>query len=321
MSSALSRTADSPASPETPSELPSHSPGPSALQLSLLLGVMVVCWALNFIVSKVALRELPPVLVAGIRTATAGLLMLPIFAWQRSREPRNTPTWDRADLPMLLFLGLCGVALNQLFFVFGMSRTSVAHAAIMIAMTPIFVLLLAVARRQERLTVWRLLGLLICMGGVIVLQAAPSKGNATPTLLGDLLILGASITFALFTVLGKEFTRRCGSITVNTVAYVGGGLMLLPLTTWGLLHGPPGAVSMTAWASVLYMAVFPSVVCYLIYYYALAHIPASRVSSLSYLQPVLATTLAVPLLGEPVTAALGLGGLLVLTGLIVAGRS
>ena len=66
------------------------------------------------------------------------------------------------------------------------------------------------------------------------------------------------------------------------------------------------------------MAVFPSVVCYSIYYYALTHVPASRVAAFSYLQPLLATIMAILLLGENTTAGLMSGGALVLLGVFIA---
>ena len=69
------------------------------------------------------------------------------------------------------------------------------------------------------------------------------------------------------------------------------------------------------------MAVFAGVLAYLIYYYALQHIPASRVSAVSYLQPLGATVLAELLLGEIVTATLLIGGILVLTGVYVTERA
>jgi drug/metabolite transporter (DMT)-like permease len=68
------------------------------------------------------------------------------------------------------------------------------------------------------------------------------------------------------------------------------------------------------------MAVFPSVVCYSIYYYALTYVPASRVSAFSYLQPLLAILMAIPLLGEQPTRSLMAGGALVLTGVFLAER-
>ncbi|MGE5489143.1 MAG: EamA family transporter [bacterium] len=76
-------------------------------------------------------------------------------------------------------------------------------------------------------------------------------------------------------------------------------------------------VSLAAWASFLYMAAFPSVICYLILHWAMTYVSASRVSSSAYLQPPIATLLAVPLLGEGVTGGLALGGALAIGGVFL----
>ena len=76
-----------------------------------------------------------------------------------------------------------------------------------------------------------LAGLAIALSGIGVLNSAPAKGSGV-TALGDLLIVGAAATFALFTVFGKRVTVRHGSVTVNTLAYSAGALVLSPITIW-----------------------------------------------------------------------------------------
>lgn len=300
---------------EGPAETDSR---PSSLRLHALIGLMVSFWALNFLVGKIALREFPPALLAGMRTGLAGILITPVYAWSRKGDFSGA-SWSRSELPMLLFLGLVGVAMNQLCFIMGLGRTSVAHASLLMGLTPIFVLLIAATVRLERLTPRKILGMLVAVAGVAVLNVAPSKTSGA-SVLGDGFILLAACTFALFTVFGKRSTVRHGSVTVNTFAYVGGGLMLSPLTFWQAFRFSFADVSATAWASLFYMAMFPSLACYLIYYYALTYIPASRLSAFSYLQPLIATILAAVLLREPVTARLAAGGALVLAGVYVTER-
>lgn len=290
---------------------------PPALKLYGLIALMTFLWAMNFVISKIALREIPALLTAGLRTALAGLLILPIY-FLRAKNG-NGRDWKLRELPLLLYLGLFGVALNQLFFVLGISRTSVAHAAFMIGLTPILVLLLAAAARLERVTALKLCGMATAAAGVVLLQAKREQSSGA-TLSGDMFILLAALTFALFTVIGKRAAGGFSSLTVNTFAYAGGGLMLLPITITQSLKFSFAAVSAVAWASVVYMALFPSIVCYLIYYYALRHVPASRISAFSYVQPLLATVMAIPLLGERPTASLLAGGALVVTGVWITER-
>lgn len=291
---------------------------PPAAKLYSLIALMVFLWALNFIIGKIALREFPALLAGAMRASLAALIILPVYWWTgRGREQRR---WRREDLPRLLFLGVVGVAMNQLFFLVGLGRTSASHAAILMAVTPLLVLLMGAAAGHERITARKLAGMGVAMAGVATLEAG-SGGGREATVLGDLFILLASLTFAAFTVSGKGATSRHGSLTVNTFAYAGGAIVFSPILWMEGSRFSFGAVSMSAWAALLYMALFPSLVCYLIFYYALHWLPASRISAFSYLQPPLATGLAVLLLGEAVSGPLLGGGVLVLAGVVVAEKS
>jgi drug/metabolite transporter (DMT)-like permease len=271
----------------------------------------------NYLFAKFALREFPPMLLSGVRTAVAGLLMVPVYVWHaRQSSARLT----RADAAPLLTLGVMGVGLNQVFFIVGLSRTSVSHAAFIIGLTPLLVLAIAVAAGQERLSLGRAGGMLVALVGVAMLQMAPDGGREA-SLAGDALILLAALSFAAFTVLGKRETSRVGPVALNTCAYLGSAVALLPLTLWEGRGFDFERVTWTGWTSLMYMAVMSSVVAYLIFYHALRHISASRVSAFAYLQPLIVTLLAIGIMGERPTGELMTGGLLVLVGVFLAERT
>ena len=285
--------------------------------LYTMIAAMVALWSGNFVIAKIALREFPPLLLSGLRVSLASLLILPLYLWKGGR-------WSRSDVPMLLGLGILGVTANQLFFVLGMSRTTVAHSAIIIGTTPVCVLIVAAVLGMERITFTKMGGMALALTGVTILQMfrapdAAARGGATP--LGDFFIFIAALTFALFTVGGKRFSLRHDAITVNTFAYVGGAVTLAPITVWQAQRISLTAISPAAWASLAYMALFPSVVCYLIYYYALRRISASRVSAFSYLQPLIATVMAVGILGERVTWPVIAGGSIIFAGVFLTEKS
>ncbi len=116
-------------------------------------------------------------------------------------------------------------------------------------------------------------------------------------------------------------TKKYDGVVVNTFAYVFTAIILLPVT---FIQGKDfdfSAVPLSAWGALLYMAMFSSVAAYLIYHYVLTHMSASRISQFSYLQPIMTASLAVMLLGEPVTMSLLISGGLVLAGVWVAERA
>jgi drug/metabolite transporter (DMT)-like permease len=288
--------------------------------LYALLFLMVAFWSGNYIAGKIALREFSPLFLAGLRIGFAGVAMLPLYAWQRVRVTEPRPSGSARATLQLLLLGLFGVTLNQVLFIVGLSRTSVAHAAILIGLTPVMVLIVAWLRGQERITPRKAAGMAIALAGVAVLKAFDPAGGAGATWAGDFIILLAGFCFALFTVFGKEATEQYSTITMNTYAYVGGAVALLPLTLREAARQPLAHVSAGAWLAAIYMALFPSVIAYLIYYHALAHMTASRVSAFSYLQPVFASIMGVAILGETLGAPVIAGGAVILTGVYLAER-
>lgn len=287
-------------------------------RLYALLTLMVFFWALNFVIARIALREIPSLLAASLRACLAGILLLPVYFW-KGREYDKEP-WTRSDVPKLILLGVAGVTLNQTLFLMGLERTSTPHAAIIAGMLPMQVLVISSFLGYEMLSIRRIFGMAVALAGVGILQLARDTGGHPATLLGDLCVLLSGTAFAMFAVFGKRMTAKHGALTVNTFAFIGGGALLLPVIGWLSASFDYSRVSTQAWLSLLYMAIFPSVVAYIIFYYALTHIAASRVSTFGYLQPLMATLLGLWLLGDKVTATLVAGGAFVLAGVYLTER-
>ena len=280
---------------------------PHTLLLWGLITLMTVFWALNPPIGKVALRHFPPLLLIGVRTMIAAGLILAIFS---ARKQDHKPI-RRGDWPRLLFLTLGLQIGNQVLFVNGLSRTSVAHAAFLYALVPIVVLVMAAAAGQEKMRAKKLVGMAIAIAGVVLLALERGGTSAAPTLLGDALTLCAVACFSGFTVLGKSERARYGPLTLTTIAYVAGALAFQPVVWWSYRGFAYVDVPWQSWAALLYMAIFPAVLGYLIYFWALAYAPASKIAAVQYIQPPMATLFGVLFLGEVVSAtALSAGGLI-----------
>ena len=283
---------------------------------------MVLLWSANFIVGKVALREFPPLLLGALRIGLAGIFLVPAY-WRKTRSTGGI--WPPADVRMLAFLAACNVG-NQLLFLLGLHRTSVAHSALIIGVGPIFVLLIAAAMGLERITLRKTAGMTLALGGVAALayQASASHasgaGPAEATVAGDTITAAACVLFSLFAVYGKRAAERHSSVAVNGFAYISGAALLAPILLWQARDFSFAQVSAAGWSSLVYMALFPSVICYLIYYHALTHISASRVSAFIYLEPVIATLMGVAFLGERITGSLVAGGTVIFTGVYLTER-
>ena len=286
--------------------------------LYTLIWLMVLLWSANFIIGKVALREFPPLLLGALRIGLAGIFVAPAF-WRRVRAGERFGSGS--DLALLLFLAFCNVG-NQMLFLLGLQRTSVAHSALIIGVGPIFVLLIAAAAGIDRITVRKTVGMLIALGGVAVLVrqvSAAERGQAT--LAGDSITFAACVLFSMFAVYGKRATKRHSTVGVNGFGYLAGGLLLVPVILWQSSGFSFARISPAGWSSLIYMALFPSLICYLIYYHALSHISASRVAAFIYLEPVIATLLAVAFLSERITPPLVAGGSVIFAGVYLTERS
>jgi drug/metabolite transporter (DMT)-like permease len=282
-----------------------------------LLALLLLLWSSNFIFAKFALREMPLAMVVGLRYVFSAACMLPVVALVRRNAMWQAYGWNWRDTPALLGVGLLGLVGNQVLFLIGLSMTSVAHAAMITALSPVLVLAGSVAMGTERVTPWRFVGLMTAGCGVIVLQfSRGATGGATWT--GDAVMLVSVLVFAGFNLLGKPVAERFGSLKMNAFAYCGAGILALPVVVRNWSQG--AQASSLAWIGVIYMAACSSVVGYLIYAHALRHLPASRVAVVVYLQPLLASLLAVAILGERPGAGFLPAAALVLSGVYTVER-
>jgi drug/metabolite transporter (DMT)-like permease len=288
------------------------------LTIYLLLAAMVLLWSGNYIMAKVVLREVPAILVVALRAVIAGVLIFPVY-W---RSLRRSGEWPRGrDLGELFLLGFGGIAMNQFCFVLGIGRTTVTHSAIIMSTIPVWVLLLATALGMERVTLAKVSGMVMAICGVLILQSFRSQytGGSTPTVLGDFLVLLCALLLAGMTTFTKRW-KPGESLAVVAVGYIAGAIAFAPVVWWQSRTFPLGSITPAVWAGILYMSACCSVICYLIYNYALRYIAASRVAATQYMQPFLATMLAVMLLGERLTAPIVAAGGVIIAGVFVTER-
>ncbi len=280
---------------------------------------MTLIWSGNFIIGKIALREFPALSLTTLRVVLSALILWPVFL-ARMPPGEGARLWQ--ERKRLLWLAVFGVTLNQFFFVTGLKNTSVAHASIVVSLTPVMVLIVARLHGLERFTVLKVVGLCICMVGVTLLTAArhPQTVGTPANILGDAAVASSSLCFAYFAVMGKEIISRFNSVTLNTVTFTIGALTLLPAAAPEIWRGGLAGHSLQAWLALAYMAVCASVIGYLIFYWALSQIAATRVTALSYIQPVLVAVMGFFWLGERLTMPEVAGAAVILAGVAMTER-
>jgi drug/metabolite transporter (DMT)-like permease len=269
----------------------------------------------TYIAGKRALAELPPAELAMVRFVLAAAIHGVLLRRHRVR-------FERRDLPGLAVLGILAVAVNQYLFLEGLARSTPGHAALLYALTPVFVFLIGWARGSERARALKVLGIAVAFGGTIVVLAGRGAlgAAARDMLVGDLLLLAAVIAWSIYAVGGKAYAARYGGVAVGSFTLVVGTVLYAPI---GLLFVHPrdfAALSPGGWGGLVYLVVVTSVAAWLIYYWALARAEASRVAIWSNLQPVLTAVLAWAIYGESLTAPFLAGGAMVLAGVVMTER-
>ena len=285
--------------------------------LYLLIAIMVLAWSCNFIVAKYALHEMTPLALLSLRVFFSNVILLALYLGRGMYKRRPL---EEGDWRWFALLGLFGVAGNQTGFTVGINYTTVAHSALIISLTPILVLILATRMKLETFTKMKIIGMALSFAGVAILMSEHGLDARSPTFAGDLITLAGSVCFALYTVYSKRVASRYDTLSLTTFTYLFGGGIVFLFTGPQILKVNWLAVSWKGWLGALYMAAAASVLAYMIFYYALTKISASRVIAFSYLQPVIVTILGVLLLGDRVTPHLLGGGALVLVGVALAER-
>jgi O-acetylserine/cysteine efflux transporter len=289
--------------------------GPRPVVLLFWLVLMLMLWSFNYVAGKIALRTIDPVSLACFRLELAALILLPIyFARGERRKLQLRDIWP------FVYLGFFGVIVNQGFFTVGLNYTTSDHSAVIIAIGPIIILVLARAMKQEALTAGKIVGMAISFFGVYLLETEYGSPTHSPLLKGDLITLGGTVGFAIYAVLGKKVAAEYDALTMNTFNCVAAGILLLPLSVRQGIHLDWQHVGWSGWLGIIYMAVGSSVAAYTIFYWVLRYMTASRVGALSYFQPVIVILLSIAFLGEHPTRNLLEGTALVLAGVFLAER-
>jgi drug/metabolite transporter (DMT)-like permease len=231
---------------------------------------------------------------------------------------RALPLPSRADLPLVLLLGFTGIAAYQAFFLIGLERTPASDGSILVpGLIPVLTTLLAWRVYGQRPTRAVALGFAIALVGLVIV-VDPAGAVSSRRLAGDLILVGGSVAWAVYTILGRAALNRFDAFAATTYASVAGAAMLAPfsVTGWGkLVHAGAGT-----WSSIVYLAPLGTVLAFVLYYDGVRRLGAARAAAFTLLVPVFGVTSSIVVLGEPLRAGLAVGGVIVLAGLWLVQR-
>lgn len=261
---------------------------------------------------KITLTSMPPLPLAALRVTFAALLL------ESVRRLSRAETLSHGDKRKVLLYGLLGISFNQVLFILGLSMTTAINATILTATIPIFTLGVAVVMKRESLTLQSAAGVALAATGALVLLNVQNFDWHSRYARGDLLLLGNAVAYSLYLVLSRPILAHYSVITIVSRVFLYGAPAILLFTAPALSRFSPSAVTPRSWATLAGVVLFCTVIPYALNSWALAHTGASRVAVYVFLQPLIASALAVLVLKERPSLRTVIAGLLILSGLAVS---
>lgn len=266
------------------------------------------------VVGKAVLVHISPLALAASRVLVSTPLLL-LLAW---RVERVLPA--RRDWPALALLGILGVFLNQVLFIFGLQLTSATNAAILMPSIPVFTAAASATLGVQRLGPRTAIGVLLASAGALTVLDPGRWSASGPGFWGDLLILGNCLAYAVYLVLQRPVLRRLPPLTVVAWAFLFGGAATVVVSAPTLLRANVSDLPSAAWVGLAYIVLIPTAVNYALNSWALRRSSPALVAAYTCLQPVAAAALAIVFLGEELGVSQAVGFVLIASGLALVSR-
>lgn len=281
----------------------------------LMLATSTAIWGSGFIAGKFAVESFEPTTVAFLRFFGAMILLFPIM-WllEKNRPPINWKDWG-----MFALLGLTGIAIYNVCFFLASKHAPVIKSSLFIAANPVLIILLSGFFLKEIITKRHITGMVFALIGVFIIISNGDfryffQMGFQPI---DFVLLGAVISWALYSVLGKIVLKKFSSIVSTTYAVFFGTLFLFPFALFETSWSDVQSATFNAWISIGHLSVVVTVISFIMYYQGIKQVGAAKASIFINVMPLSAVIMATIMLGETFTFFHGIGAVFVLTGVYI----
>lgn len=280
--------------------------------LALLLAHLI--WGANFVVAKVTLQEFPMHTLAFLRFALASLLLAPFFLAETKKVKIK-----QKDLPKLIAVGIFIITFNISFFFAGIQKTTAINASILTLIIPMLSVILGWIFLKEKVYIINLLGIVFGLIGALIIIGLPQiiLGNfSADTLLGNILMILASVSWVIGATLSRQVLKIYPSLIVTAIAFLVGVVTFFPPAVREYLVDPswPNRITTLGLLGLAYMTALSSISAYFLFEWALAKTSLVAADLFQYIEPFIAAALAVTLLGERISFSFIVGAVLIALG-------
>lgn len=282
----------------------------------IMLALATSTWGSAFIAGKIAVQSFEPATVAFFRFFGAALLLFPLMWFKEKDMPKPT----KRDWFLFAVLGLTGIALYNIFFFLASKHAPVIKSSLFIASNPVLIIILSVLFLKEKISKNQVIGLILALLGVafIITNGDLSMFLSMAFEPIDLILLGAVICWALYSVVGRVVLRKFSAIVSTTYAVGFGTLFLLPFAVVETSISDLTSSTFVVWLAIGHMSIFVTVVSFIMYYYGIQQIGAAKASIFINFMPISAVIMASVFLEEALTFPHLIGAMFVLSGVTLS---
>ncbi len=267
-----------------------------------------VIWGVTYTVLKIALEYMNSFEVAFLRFFVASIFFIPIIFLKKEK-------YNFREILILIVLGGTGVFLYQTLFIMGESGVSAGASSFIVSTEPIFIYILSLAMRDEKLGIPPILGIILSTVGLIILIQPSDIGSGK--MFYVILIILAAISWAIYTIAGKSVLSRHDSLHVTSLSSIIGTAFLFPLAGFSslvaLVHGETYSI-----LSILFLGIGATFLGYLLWFDGLKYVKPSIAGITLYITPFITVFSAAIMIGEPLSPMLLVGGALIISGIAIS---
>lgn len=268
-------------------------------------------WGVNFSFVKYALRDFYPLSFTIVRFSLAALFLVCVLIMTG-----ESLRIERKDISPLIRLGLIGITLYNILFMYGLKLTSATNSALLISLSPLFAALIQGILKKERIVFRSGLGILLSSLGVFLIIQSSLGGISFSRhdLAGDLLTVCASVCWALYTIKSKPLLQEYSAVKVTAYSMATGSLLLLPMSLGELARQSWSGVSVQAWAAFGFSTFVSGGIAFSLWYQGVQRLGVTRTVVYHYFVPFVAVVFAALFLGERISIVQIIGGIGILAG-------
>ena len=273
----------------------------------------------------IAVKHITPILLTPLALTTLRVVGTAILFWiffSFNKSVQYT-TFNKKDILLLVACAISGISLNQAFSIKGISLTSPIHASLLILTTPITISLLAAVFLKEKLSNYKIIGLLLGISGgaLLIFSRDLSIINNGDQTKGDLYVLFSALCYSTYVLLMKPLAMKFQSITILKWVFLIGSIISLPIGFSDIVSIHWSSFNISSWFSLFYIVFGATFLAYLFMNYGISQLGASRTSSFMYAQPFFAATAAIVILNESISLPKIIAASLIFTGVYIANFS